>query len=195
MSNHSINARSCVHWITIILFLVVLQGCSNDQEIYELGYQQAQIDMAERASLFRQSLKETMVLQLTLASTVLSLFAWKGSEMIEQIRSKLLVEVMHIPVRYQLAIIVCIYSISSLSLLVFACNRYGMPYAFPILIASSCSFYLFAQYALAFSAGKTDRRKHYATKVMQMLSFCLIVVLIYEILSDAGFLGLSVGVS
>jgi len=182
-------------WITVILCLTVLFGCSNDEASYEFGYFQAQQDMAERASLFRQSLKETMVLQLAFVSIVLSLFAWKGSEFIERSRDKILTGIMHISVWHQLVIIICIYVIGSTSLLAFACYRYGMPDTFPILVASSCSFYLFAQYALAFGAGEIDRRNHYATKVMQMLSFCVIVVLIYEILSDAGFLGLSVGAS
>jgi len=182
-------------WIVVILFMAMLQGCSNDKEAFELGYFQAQQDMADRASLFRQSLKETMVLQLAFVSIVLSLFAWKGSELLERSRVKVLTGIMHISVQHQLVIIICAYLVASLSLIAFACFRYGVTYALPILIASSCSFYLFAQYALAFRTGKTDRRNHYATKVMQMFSFCVIVVLIYEILSDAGFLGLSVGAS
>lgn len=194
MNNRFISAHSCVYGSIAVSFLTMLQGCSNDTEAYKLGYHQAQLDMEAQASLIRQSLKESMVLQLSFASVVLSMIIWKGSEVLERIRAKLLTGIMHITVRHQLVIITCIYATGTLFLLAFSCYRYGMPYVFPILIASSCSFYLFVRYAIAFAAGETDRRDSYATKPLKLLSFCVIVVLIYEILSESGFLGLSIDV-
>lgn len=186
--NRLLHSVHSVHRIVFLLCLIILSGCSG--EAYQQGYLQAHQDMAERSGLFRQTLKQSMAFQLTCVSIALSLFAWRGDKLIERIRQGFFSRILRLNIQYQLMILMTGYTIVFISLLTFACYRYGVSYAFPILIVSSSSFYLFIHYVLALAVGDSDRSRLYATKVIQLQSFCAIVILIYEILSDVGFLGL-----
>ena len=188
--------------LPVIVIVVMLAACGKKPS-FEDGYRSGAAAgyragaantaklMEQSADKFRSELRHKAQRSLLIFAVITAILTLYGDGVLEYLRTKFS-EVLKIPVGVQLMIAGFLYSALAIGMSLFGIRNFGFLSALPLLILGVASCVPFCKYVRAVSQGDITRSKAAIAKVKALLFLASSVLIVYAMLSKAGFMNIRV---
>lgn len=192
-----------LRWILPVLVIVAMLAACEKKPSFEDGYRRGAAAgyragaantaklMEQSADKFRSELRQKAQRSLIIfavATAVLTIF---GDGLLEYFRTKFS-EVLKIPISVQLMLAGFIYGAVAIGMSLFGMRNFGFASSLPLLILAVASGVPFCKYVQAVNQGDKTRSKAALAKVKALLFMASAVLIVYALLSKAGFMSIRV---
>jgi hypothetical protein len=156
------------------------------------GYEKAISDLKNSAIKARSNMNSMMATRLIFYSFVIVFLTLYGSNLSEWLRVKI-GETFKIPLNTQVRIIQSTYIVGSIGLMVWCLSKFGAGHSVPIAVFLAGTIMPYTKYLEALKANDLNERKSNSAKLKSLFLFCAVVIIIYMILSEEGFMNIKIG--
>ena len=180
--------------VMVITMLMLVGMGKRPSDDYISGYQDAMDFVENESREFRNDLKSGLETQLLwYAIIIVSVTLW-GSELGELIRTRIK-NWFHLATETQVAIALMIYGLIVSSILVCFFSTAGISekMIMPVLILLSASLIPFIRYVRNLGNNNAGDLKMDLIKIKQFIIMTLVILILYQVLSESGFLGIKIG--
>ena len=183
--------------LVFTLLLLVGMGKQPDnpcQDCYKTGYQDAIKSVEKSSREFRNDLKSGLETQLLWYSIIIVSVTLWGSELGEWFRARIK-NWFNLTTETQVVIALMVYGLIVFGILIGCLNTSGISekMLIPVLILLAASLIPFIRYLRNLSGNNAGELKMNLTKLKQILIFCVVILILFQVLSDSGFLGIKIG--
>ena len=147
--------------------------------------------LEQSADKFRLELRQRAQRSLLIFAVITAVLTLYGDGLLEYLRTRF-AALWKIPLTLQLMIAGFLYSTVALVLLICGIQNFGFAPAFPLLILTAASVVPFVKYAGAVKLGDKTKSKAALSKVKALLFMASAVLIVYALLSKAGFMNIKV---
>jgi len=188
--------------LPMFVMIITLTACDR-KPTYEDGYRSGAAAgyrvgaantvklMEQSADKFRVDLRQRAQRSLLIFAVITAVLTLYGDGILEYLRTKFST-IWKIPVGVQLMIASFLYSTVALVLLICGIQNFGFAPALPLLILTAASVVPFVKYVGAVKLGDKTRSKAALSKVKALLFMASAVLIVYALLSKAGFMNIRV---
>ena len=188
--------------LPMLVIIVTLTACDR-KPTYEDGYRSGAAAgyragaantaklMEQSADKFRVELRHKAQRSLLLFAVITAFLTLYGDGILEYLRTKFSA-IWKIPVGVQLMTAGFIYAAVAIGMLICGIQNFGFAPALPLLILTAASVVPFVKYAGAMKLGDKTRSKAALSKVKALLFMASAVLIVYALLSKAGFMNIRV---
>ena len=188
--------------LPMLVIIVTLTACDR-KPTYEDGYRSGAAAgyragaantvklMEQSADKFRSGLRHKAQRSLLIFAVITAVLTLCGDGLLEYFRTKFS-EVLKIPVGVQLMIAGFLYSAVAIGMSLFGIRNFGLVSSLPLLILGIASSVPFCKYVNAVNQGDITRSKAALAKVKALLFLASSVLIVYAMLSKAGFMSIKV---
>lgn len=192
-----------LRWILPVLVIVVMLAACDRKPSYEDGYRSGAAAgyragvantaklMEQSADKFRVELRQKAQCSLLLFAVITAVLTLYGDGLLEYLRTRFSA-IWKIPVGVQLMTAGFLYSTVALALLICGIQNFGFGPALPLLILTVASCVPFVKYVGAVKHQEKTRSKAALSKVKALLFMASAVLIVYALLSKAGFMNIRV---
>ncbi len=186
--------QTVVAMVSVMIVLLLVGMGRRPSDDYIKGYQDA-IEFVENQSReFRNDLKSGLETQLIwYAIIIVSVTLW-GSEVGEWVRARIK-NWFRLTTEAQVKIALTVYGLIIAGILICFLGTTGISekMIMPILILLAASLIPFIRYVRNLGKDNVGELKLNLVKVKQFIIMALVILILYQILSDSGFLGIKIG--
>ena len=188
--------------LPMLVIIVTLTACDR-KPTYEDGYRSGAAAgyragaantvklMEQSADKFRVELRQRAQHSLLIFAVITAFLTLYGDGILEYLRTRFS-KIWKIPVGVQLMIAGFLYSTVALVLLICGIQNFGFAPALPLLILTAASVVPFVKYVGAVKHQEKTKAKAALAKVKALLFMASAVVIVYALLSKAGFMSIRV---
>ena len=164
------------------------------QDCYMKGYQDAVSYIENQSREFRNHLKMGLENQLAWCAIVIVGITLWGSELGEWIRTRIKTW-LNLSIEVQVAISLVVYGLIITAIIIACLKTVGVSerMVMPVLILLSASLIPFVRYVRSLGQSNVTELKINLIKIKQCVLMCLVILILYRVLSDNGFLGIRIG--
>ncbi|MEI8244530.1 MAG: hypothetical protein WCI51_01800 [Lentisphaerota bacterium] len=163
------------------------------QKTYESGYKQAIDDMGKSAMKGRSDLNAMMAARLILYSFFIVFFTLCGPSIVEWFRINA-GALFKIPVEKQAEIFKSLYIAGISIILCYCLYSFGFTHSTPIVVFLAGTIWPYLSFIEALKTGDINERKSNIAKIKNLFLFCAVVIIIYSVLSEEGFMSIRLDV-
>ncbi len=188
--------------LSVLVMIVTLTACEKKPS-YEDGYRSGAAAgyragaantaklLEQSADKFRLELRQRAQRSLLLFAVITAVLTLYGDGILEYLRTRF-AALWKIPLTLQLMIAGFLYSTVALVLLICGIQNFGFAPALPLLILTVASCVPFLKYVGAVKLGDKTKAKAALSKVKALLFMASAVLIVYALLSKAGFMSIRV---
>ena len=188
--------------LPMFVMIITLTACDR-KPTYEDGYRSGAAAgyragaantaklLEQSADKFRLELRQRAQRSLLIFAVITAVLTLYGDGLLEYLRTRF-AALWKIPLTLQLMIAGFLYSTVALVLLICGIQNFGFAPAFPLLILTAASVVPFVKYAGAVKLGDKTKSKAALSKVKALLFMASAVLIVYALLSKAGFMNIKV---
>ena len=188
--------------LPMLVMIVTLTACEK-KPTYEDGYRSGAAAgyragaantaklIEQSADKFRVDLRQKAQRSLLIFAVITALLTLYGDGILEYLRTKFSA-IWKIPVGVQLMTAGFLYSAVAIGMLLCGIQNFGFAPALPLLILTAASVVPFVKYVGAVKLGDKTKSKAALSKVKALLFMASAVLIVYALLSKAGFMSIRV---
>jgi hypothetical protein len=188
--------------LSVLVMIVTLTACEK-KPTYEDGYRSGAAAgyragaantaklMEQSADKFRTELRHRAQRSLLLFAVVTAVLTLYGDGILEYLRTKFST-IWKIPIGIQLMTAGFLYVAVAVGMLLCGIQNFGFAPALPLLILTAASVVPFVKYVGAVKLGNKTKAKAALAKVKALLFMASAVLIVYALLSKAGFMNIKV---
>jgi hypothetical protein len=192
-----------LRWILPLLVIVAILAACEKKPSFEDGYRRGAADgyragaantaklLEQSADKFRSELRQRAQRSLLIFAVITAILTLYGDGMLEYLRTKFSA-IWKIPMGVQLMVAGFLYSAVSLALSICGIRNFGFVPALPVLILVIASLIPFLKYVGAVKLGDKTGAKAGLAKAKALLFLSSSVLIVYAMLSKAGFMRIKV---
>jgi len=186
--------QTVVTALLIITMLLLVGMGKQPSDDYQNGYRDAIKTVENQSREFRNNLKSGLETQLLWCVIIIVGVTLWGSELGEWIRTRIK-NWFSLTTETQVVIALMIYGMIIAGILICCLNTAGISEKMfiPVLILLAASLIPFIRYLRNLGNDNAGQLKLNLTKIKQFLIMTLVILILYQVLSDCGFLGIKIG--